>query len=354
MLAYVGSRTTRERNARGEGISVYRCHADGNLSLLQVYGGLINPSFLVLNRAGNRLYAVHGDCSTVSAFAANPRTGQLDLLNCQSTEGKNPVYLALDPSERFLVVSNHLSSSLAVVALARDGRLEPQVRLLTLEGTLSPHRTEQPFAKPHCNLFDPSGQYVLVPDKGLDAVFCFRFQAGRLIPTTQPKMTAREGSGPRHLAFHPKKPWVYVINELDSTVTACSFDAQSGGVHPFRILSTLSDRYTGNSRASEIALHPLGHTLYAANRGEDTVAAFSIAPDTGRMSLLQSISSGGNTPRFFALTPEGSFMHVLNETTDSIVTFAVNAHVGTLTATDLKYACGSPVCMTFGAYANGQ
>jgi len=325
MFAYVGSRTTRERNARGDGISVYRCDdASGALELVQVHGDLVNPSFLALNRAGDRLYAVHGDGEDISSFTVDASSGRIALLNRQSTQGRNPVHLALSPDEQFVVVSNHITSSLAVLPIEADGSVGTLSHLVQLEGEPGPHRKEQPFAKPHFNPFDPSGRFVVVPDKGLDKVFVFRFEGGRLIPARHPEMQARESSGPRHITFHPHQPWAYVVNELDSTVTACRLNAQDGALTPFQITSILVDSYTGNSRASEIEVHPSGRTLYASNRGEDTIAVLAIDEATGRVKVVQSMHSGGRTPRFFALTPDGRFMHVLNEDDDRIVTVAVD------------------------------
>jgi 6-phosphogluconolactonase len=348
MFAYVGSRTTRERNARGDGISVYRCEpASGALELVQVHGDLVNPSFLALNKAGDRLYAVHGDCEEISAFVVDRATGRIEFLNRRSTQGKNPVHLALDPSERFVVVSNHISSSLAVLPIEADGSLGTLAQLVKIEGEPGPHRKEQPFAKPHFNPFDPSGRYVVVPDKGLDKTLVFLFENGKLTPAAFPEALGRESSGPRHLAFHPTQPWSYIANELDSTVTACRFDAATGQLTPFQIVSGLADSYTSNSRNSEIEVHPSGKTLYVSNRGEDTVAVLAIEPGTGRISLIQSMSCGGKTPRFFALTPDGRFMHVLNEDSDSIVTLAVDEPSGQLSPTGQSQRCGSPVCMVY-------
>lgn len=172
MFAYVGSRTTRARNARGDGISVYQCDEDtGALHLVQVVGDLVNPSFLARNRAGDRLYVVHGDCEEISAFNVDADSGKLELLNRQSTEGKNPVHLALDPTGKFIVVSNHITGTLVVLPIADDGSILPLTQKVQLTGEPGPHRKEQPFTKPHFNPFDPSGQFVFVPDKGLDKVF---------------------------------------------------------------------------------------------------------------------------------------------------------------------------------------
>jgi 6-phosphogluconolactonase (cycloisomerase 2 family) len=301
-----------------------------------------------LNKAKDRLYAVHGDGEEISAFQVDTLTGKISWLNRQSTQGKNPVHLALDPTERFVVVSNHITSSLAVLPLEADGRLGPLVQRVDLTGEPGPHRKEQPFSKPHFNPFDPSGRFVVVPDKGLDKTWVFAFNEGRLAPSLFPETLAREASGPRHIAFHPAQPWAYVANELDSTVTACHWDSSSGRLQPFQIVSGMADSFVGNSRASEIEVDRSGKCLYYSNRGEDTIAVFSIDPAHGRLSLIQSQPSLGKTPRFFALSPQGRWLYALNEDSDTIVVFEVDTLTGMLRATDLAYACGSPVCLVFG------
>ncbi|MBF8781381.1 lactonase family protein [Pseudomonas fulva] len=350
MYAYVGSRTTRERNARGDGITVYRVDQQfGTLELVQVLGDLVNPSFLALNRAGDRLYTVHGDRSEVSAFAVDPSDGTLSLINTQSCEGRNPVHLALDPTERFMVVSNHITGTLAVLDVNLDGSLGEVSQLVQLEGPVGPHRVEQPFAKPHFNPFDASGNFVLVPDKGLDRVFSFRFDNGKLYPAEQPFVTTREGAGPRHLALHPSASFAYVVNELDSTVASYRFDAVSGALEPLQVLSSLPSTYTGNSRASEIEVDHSGRFLYASNRGYDSIAVFAIDTHSGLLTLVDVAPTGGRTPRFFALTPNQRFVFALNEDSDSIVALAVDAEHGRLSKTDFSVSTGSPVCMVFSA-----
>lgn len=350
MYAYVGSRTTRERNARGEGITVYEVDQEqGTLKPVQVLKDLVNPSFLALNRANDRLYTVHGDQSEVSAFSIDKATGRLTFLNRQSCEGKNPVHLALDPSERFLVVSNHIGGSLAVLNVAEDGSLGTLNQLLKLEGPLGPHRVEQPFSKPHFNPFDPSGHFVLVPDKGLDRIFSFRFDNGKLYPADQPFVATREGAGPRHVVLHPGAPFAYAINELDSTVTTYRFDASSGALKAIQVLPSLPATFTGNSRASEIQIDRRGRFLYASNRGYDSVAVFVIDEGTGMLSPVEFIATDGKTPRFFTLTPNERFLFALNEDSDTIVSMAVDAKKGGLSKTGFSISTGSPVCMVFTA-----
>ncbi|MBN3724541.1 lactonase family protein [Burkholderia sp. Ac-20379] len=352
MFAYVGCRTTRERNARGEGISVFRVNAQtGELTLVQLVADLVNPSFLALSRDGRFLYTVHGDASDISAFKVDMEDGTLSFLNRQSTEGKNPVHLAIDPTGRYMVVSNHIGASLAVLPIAEDGRLEPVSQLVHLDGPIGPHRIEQKQAKPHFNPFDPTGRFVVVPDKGLDRTFSFRFEDGELTPAATPFVVSREGAGPRHMAFHPVRPFAWVINELDSTVTAYRHDAATGELVALQVLSSLPDTFTGNSRAAEIEVDRQGRFVYASNRGHDSIAVFEIDEATGHLRFVRTEPTGGRTPRFFATTPDGRLCYALNEDSDTIVAFSVDTASGHLTPTGASASSGSPVCMVFSTQA---
>lgn len=345
MFAYAGSRTTRERKARGEGISVFAVLADGRLEKIQVVSGLVNPSYLALNSSGSRLYAVHGDQQEASSFTVRA-DGTLVLLNTVGLQGRNPVHLALDPTERWLVVSVHLAGELVVLPVLDDGCLgEVHSRARTV-GEPGPHRIEQPFAKPHFNPFDPSGRFVIVPDKGVDRVFCFRFEDGQLRPTEQAFVQARAGAGPRTAAFHPGGRRAYVLNELDSTLTTYALDAHSGALAPLSVHPTLAPTFTGNSRASGILIDPAGTHLYASNRGDDSIAMFELDAE-GMPRFRETVPTGGRTPRFFALAPGGKMLYALNEESDSIVAFSVAPGSGLLAATGQVARCGSPVCLVF-------
>src|SRR4051794_38680158 len=140
------------------------------------------PPSSPLDRQQRCLYTVHGDSSEISAFRIDPRSGELAFLNRQSTRGKNPVHLTVDPTNRFVVVANHVTageyvSSLAVLALNEDGSLGVLTDHVPLKGKLGPHRLEQPFAKPHQVRYDPSDRFIAVPDKGLDLVVTYTLDA---------------------------------------------------------------------------------------------------------------------------------------------------------------------------------
>ncbi|HVK89936.1 MAG TPA: lactonase family protein [Mycoplana sp.] len=353
-FAYVGSRTTRERNARGDGINVYRVDAaTGVWTHVQLVGGILNPSFLSLDRSGRFLYCVHGDASEISAFGIDPETGTLTFINQETTRGKNPVHLSFNTGNRFIVVANHITSSLAVLPRHEDGSLGKPVDLVVLEGEVGPHRVEQPFAKPHQVAFDPAGRFVAVPDKGLDRIFTFRLDevTGRLLTVDAPPAPAREGAGPRHIAFHPSEAHAYVVNELDSTVTAYRFDPEHGSLTPLQVVSTLPDTFVGLSRAAEIAVSKDGRFLYASNRGHDSIAVYSIDPASGLLVNIGWADSRGRTPRFFTLDPSGAWLFVANEDSDNVVTFRVDQQTGVLSHEGEAVRTGSPVCIVFGAMA---
>ena len=349
-FAYVGCRTTKERNARGEGINVYRGSGqNGQWTHVQLISGLANPSYLALDRSRRFLYAVHGDLTDISAFSIDPATGSLTHLNSVSTFGKNPVYLTIDPTNRWVIVANHLSSSVVVLKRNSDGTLGGLVDEAKLSGRLGPHRIEQPFSKPHQVVYDPSERFLIVPDKGVDQVFTFTLDSntGKLTQVAAGTPRARDGSGPRHIAFHPSNAFAYVLGELDSTVTAHRFDQATGKLTPFQLVSTLPDTFVGDSRASEIDVSHDGRFLYASNRGHDSVVTFSVDQTTGRLTPLDWIGAGGKTPRFFALDPAGRFLFVADEDSDRIVPFEVDTPDGKLLPKGDPIVTGSPVCIVF-------
>jgi 6-phosphogluconolactonase len=349
MYAYVGSFTTAQRKARGDGIHVYRADpATGAWTHVQHIGDLVNPSYLALSPDRRFLYSVHGDEAYATAFALDPATGQAKLLNRADTGGKNGVREAVDPSGKFLVMANYASGSVAVMAIAPDGSLKDQHQLVPLPGEPGPHKVEQVSSHPHDIVFDPSGRFVLVPDKGLDRVFVFRFDgaAGRLTPTEQGSVKSRPGAGSRHLAFHPKLPIVWVLNELDSTIATYRFDTDRGALTALQVMSTLPSDFTGYSTTAEIAVSPDGRFVYGSNRGHDSVTIFAANPE-GLLSVVGWQPSQGSGPRFIGLDPAGHFLHAANEQGDNVVTFRVDSASGKLTPTGQVVKNASPVTIVF-------
>ena len=351
MFTYVGCRTTKERNARGEGISVFQMDPNsGHWTHVQLVRDLVNPSFFVIDHRKQFLYCVHGDSTEISAFAIDRQTGQLTFVNKRSTQGRNPVHLAVDGSNRFVLVANYATGTLAVVPIDSDGSLGEVTQLVELTGKPGPYsRVEQVSSHPHDIPFDPAGKFVVVPDKGLDRVFMFRFDAGagKLSPAETGSLELRPGSAPRHIAFHPTAKYAYVIDELDSTVTSYRYDAGRGHLDPFQVIPSVPDTFVGNNAGSEIAVAPSGKFVYGSNRGHDSIGIFAVDPTNGRLSPVGWESSQGKGPRFFALDPSGKFLYAANELSDTIVTFRVNQDTGKLSPTGQVVNTGTPVCIVF-------
>src|SRR5262249_27912095 len=350
MYAYVGSFTTAKRKARGDGVHVYRSNpATGAWSHVQHIGDLTNPSFLVLSPDQRFLYSVHGDGDYAPAFRLDRETGQAKLLNRPATGGNNGVRQAVDPSRKFMIVANYSSGTVAVLAIAPDGSLKDQHQLVQLPGEPGPHKVEQASSHPHDVVFDPSGRFVLVADKGLDRVFVFRFDAngGQLTPTEAGSVKTRPAAGPRHLAFHPKLPVVWVLNELDSTTTTYRWDGKDGTLTPTQVITTLPVEFTGYSTAAEIAVTPDGRFVYCSNRGHDSIAIYRANATNGTLIPAGWQSTQGSTPRFIGLDPAGRFLYAANEAGDTVVTFRVDTNSGKLTPPGQVIKNGSPVTIVF-------
>jgi 6-phosphogluconolactonase len=210
LYAYVGCYTTAQRYARGDGIHVYRVDPEsGAWTHLQHVDGLVNPSFLALRRDQRCLYCAHGDEAYLTAFSVDRESGRLAPLNKMETGGRNGVHLASDPRGRFVLSANYTSGNVTVLATRPDGALDRRVQLVALEGPPGPHRLEQTSSHPHQIVFDPSGRFVVVPDKGLDRLFVFRFdpESGRLTPTEQGAAVGGGGGGERECSVcFPRPP----------------------------------------------------------------------------------------------------------------------------------------------------
>lgn len=349
-FAYVGCYTARQRNGRGEGITVYRIDADsGAWTQVQLVKTADNPSWLAFDRKQRFLYAAHGDGVVVTAFRVDEATGQLSLLGTQDAKGKNGVRLGVDAGNRFVVCANYASGTVAVLPIQADGSLGAATDLAALPGKPGPHRTQQPYSQPHDIVFDPRDRFIVVPDKGLDATFVFSLDVaiGKLVPAAAPSVASRSGAGPRHAGFHPAKPYAYVLNELDSTLTTYRFDGERGALTPLQVITTLPPSFTGNSTTSEIVVAASGRFVYASNRGHDSIAIFAVDDSTGTLSPVGWEPTQGKTPRFFAIEPSGTLLYAANMDSDTIVAFRVDAGSGKLAPTGQIIKTGSPSSIVF-------
>ncbi|RAR57132.1 6-phosphogluconolactonase (cycloisomerase 2 family) [Paraburkholderia unamae] len=348
-LAFVGCRTSRERNAEGTGISVYEVYPSGAWQHIQTLEPLTNPSFLVLNKGQDRLYAVHGDENEVSAYRIDQKSGSLSPLNVQAGVGRNPVHLEFSRDGSSLVIAGYATGSLTVVPIAADGSLDAPSRLVMLEGRAGPHSVEQGASHPHqvprYVTRTINSDWHIVPDKGLDTVFAVRWLSDGTSIVQGSR--AREGAGPRHAAFHPDRPLIYVVNELDSTLTTWKLDASTGHLEALNTVSVIPGNYHEWTRAAGIAISPDGSTVYVTNRGHDTIATIALNSSTCLPTDIQWTPTQGKFPRFLCVGPDGKTLYVANENSHSIVQFALDPESGRPVPTGRRVETGSPVCIVF-------
>src|SRR5271166_1521788 len=357
LFAYVGAFTTPNRKGHGGGINVYRVDPASGAWTHEQLLEVINPSFLALDRAQRFLYAVHADLDEVSAYAIDKQTGHITALNRQSCGGKNPVHLSIDPTGRWIITANYSAGSVGVVPIEKDGTLGPRSDLVNLPGEPGPDRKEQTSSHPHNTVFDPSGRFIAVPDKGLDRVFVFHLDTanGKLTANDPPFVATRAGAGPRHIAFHPKMSLAYVINELGSSVTTYRFDPQRGSLQPIQIVPSIPPSYTGNNRGAEIAVGPSGRVVYASNRGHDSIGIFDVDQRGGTLTPVGWVPTHAKSPRFFCLDPAAQILYAANadegfsneQNTDTIVPFTINQANGMLTPTGQVIKTDSPCTIVF-------
>lgn len=351
---YVGTYTAEGSTSKG--IYVYRFDpGSARVTPIGLAAQTTNPSFLVVHPNHRFLYAVNevGDykgqkSGAVSAFAIDPATGKLTLLNEVASGGADPCYITVDKTGKFVLVANYTSGSIAAFPVLEDGRLGEHSALVqhTGHGT-NPKRQEAPHA--HSIDLSPDNNFAIVDDLGLDETLVYKFdnRKGSLTLNDPGSAKADPGAGPRHFALNPNGNFGYVIDEMGSTVSVLRFDAAAGVLHPLQTISTLPKDFSGQNDAAEIEVHPSGKFLYASNRGHDSIAVFAIDPDKGTLTLIEYVPTKGQSPRNFEIAPSGKLLFAANEKSDNIVIFRIDAQTGRLTPTGKVLDISQPVCVRF-------
>ena len=354
-LLYIGTYT---QDKRADGVYLVRMDASsGQLQLVGSSNVGPNPSFLAIHPNGRVLYAVNEVAEhngkrggTVGAFGIAASTGSLVRINEQSTEGAGPCYVSVDRKGRAVLVANYDAGSVALLPIRDDGSLgEAQVDQHQGSGP-DKERQEGPHA--HSIVADPSNRFALGADLGTDRIVVYRIDAQSRTLQHLAANDARlePGSGPRHIAFHPTLPLVFVASELKSTLTTLNFDRDRGVLTLVASQSTLPSGWKGSSYVADVHVDSLGKTVYVSNRGHNSVAVFSVDPRTGVLTLMQVVPTGGDWPRNFSLDPTERWLLVANQNSGSVVVLARDRESGRLTGTRHRLAVPSPACLRFRAH----
>jgi 6-phosphogluconolactonase len=351
-LVYVGTYTDKD----SKGIYAFRFDpATGESEAVGLVATSENPSFLAVAASSKFLYAVNetsnfngGKTGAVSSFAVDRSTGKLTLLQQVSSLGADPAHLSLDVTGRYLLVANYTSGNIASFPIQPQGTLGARISFVQHAGnSVDKERQTGPHA--HEITATADNRFVLVPDLGLDQLLIYRFDSktGTLTPNDPPFAKAAPGAGPRHFVAAPSGKFVYLTNEMASTVTVFAFDAASGQMREQQTISTLPQGFKGENSTAEIALDASGKHLYVSNRGEDSIALFTVSPEDGKLSYTEKVSTGGKTPRHFTLDPTGKWLFAENQDSGTIPLFKVDSVSGRLTATSHTLQVSSPVCVVF-------
>jgi len=351
-LLYVGTYTDDKRT---DGVYFVLMNArTGELQLIGSANVGPNPSFLAIHPNGRVLYAVNEVAEhngkrggAVGAYAIAATTGALTRINEQSTAGAGPCYVSVDREGRAVLVANYDAGSVALLPIHGDGSLgEAQIDQHQGSGP-DKERQEGPHA--HSIVADPSNRFALGADLGTDRIVVYRLdgQSGGLRHLLANDAQLEPGSGPRHIAFHPTLPLVFVASELKSSVTTLRFDRERGTLAVIASQSTLPTDWKGKSYVADIHVDSLGRTVYVSNRGHNSVAVFSVQPKTGALTLTQVVPTGGAWPRNFSLDPTERWLLVANQNSGSVVVFARDRESGRLSETPRRLAVPSPACLRF-------
>ena len=350
-MIYVGTYT----NHGSKGIYAYQFDAStGKLTSPGLAAETSQPSFLAVDPGGHFLYAVNESgnfngepTGAVSAFSIQPETGKLSLLNQVSSHGADPAHIILDRTGKYLFVSNYTSGSVVVLPVLKDGRLGEASSFVQHKGSsVNPERQKGPHA--HAIALSPDNRFAIVADLGLDQLIAYPFDAAKGTLGTNPQITkASPGAGPRHLTFSSDGRFLYVINEMQSTVVIYAYDAGTGVLRELQSISTLPKGFNGTSTGAEIEIDPSGKFLFASNRGDDSIAIFSIDSRTGTLTHVDTDPTGGKTPRHFTVDPTGTWLLAANQDSDNITVFRFDQKAGRLIATGDVIQVSAPVCLTF-------
>ena len=305
-----------------------------------------HPNFLAIHPKKPVLLAVGGENKVASFLIGSDHS--LNFIGDADSGGINPCHLAVDASGRTVAVANYGNGSVATIRLDADGKPDKIVSSFKIQGS-GPNKQRQNEAHTHGTYFDNSNRLLYVPDLGIDKVFIYKFDpaTSKLIPNDPAFFATAPGAGPRHMAFSSDGKHTYIINELDSTVTATKLDDSTGALTAIASASTLPKNFSEENTTSEIEIDPKGKFVYASNRGHDSIAVFQRDPESGKLTLLQHAPCGGAIPRHFKIDPTGKWLLCGHQQDNTISVLPINQETGLLGAPQSTVKVPAPICLLF-------
>lgn len=336
----------------GDSQGIYRVTQNVGIGQLQQDGLLVKaeqPSFLASSRRSPRFFAV-GEVNqsatggTLSCFSTDV-DGQTTLLAQRPTLGAHPCHVSLNEKEDLVAVANYSGGSYTVYQI-KGNQLSPGYCYQNSGSGPNTARQEGPHG--HCVRFLPGNKdQILAADLGTDQLLLFQVTREEDRATLQRigELSMTAGAGPRQIDFHPEKPWIYVINELSSTLAHVQMPNENDSMKLLHETSTLPADFAGQNTTAHVQVHPNGRFVYGSNRGHDSIAIFRIDLESGTPTLIGHQKTNGRTPRHFLVEPTGQFLLVANQDSDNLVVFPIDAQTGLLGPSQFQCRVPKPVCV---------
>ena len=333
-----------------EGIYVYEFNTKSGKSKLVHTAKTSNPSFLAIAPDNKLLYAVNenvnaaGNGGMVTSFSFDRKTGALAVIDSQSSKDNHSCYIAADATGSWLAVGNYSSGNFCLIPALPDGKLDTAAVNIMHTGKGPDKRQASPHV--HATVFSPDNRFLLVNDLGIDKIMLYGFNAHTGSVQFVAEAPVEAGSGPRHLAFHPKKDIVYLLNEIKSTLTVFRYHTKNGSLYTLQTISSLEKDFKGFGGSADIHLSADGKFLYASNRGDaNNIAIYKVNEADGTLTLIAHQPVLGKAPPNFSIDPSGKFLLAANQDTDEIVVFKRNKKTGLLTDSGKRISVLKPVCI---------
>jgi 6-phosphogluconolactonase len=341
LKAYVGTYTTGE----SEGIYSFTLDASlGKIENIKLEAKLANPTYLTITNDNKHLYSVLKVGNTGGVAAFDIKAEDLQFINNQLAEGSSPCHVSLDKANKYLFSANYHKGETSAYPLNAEGSIAKASALVVHEGS-GPNKTRQEKPHAHYSALTPDEKYLCVIDLGIDKLLVYAVNNGKL--SKHNELSIKPGCGPRHMAFHPNKKFAYLLTELSSEVVVLEYIEADGSFNILQYTSALPGDFKGESSGSAIHLSPDGNFVYAANRGHDSIAVFSVDNSSGKLTFVAHTSTEGSAPRDFTIAPGGNYLIAANQDSSNIVPFSIDKSTGKLTRVSDTVAIANPVCIKF-------
>lgn len=336
---------------------IYHCTLDtatGKLSQSSLAAQMRGPGFLAMHPGGTILYAVGSldgtACVAAYRISGSGDSAELTFDSSQPIGDGGAAHVSVAPGAKSLLTAQYGTGSTAVFEIDENGSVKSRRQLIKHEGAARVVGSRQNSPHAHWTGYSPDGKFAFVPDLGLDQVVIYTYDQATGRIGKHGAASVPPGGGPRHMKFHTSGKWVYVLNELDLSVSVFDYDAAAGAMKIKQTIPTVSKGDLAKElfkSCSEIRVHPNGNFVYAANRGHDSITAFKVEAATGKLSVVENENARAVTPRNFNLSPNAKWALVGGQDSHTLSSFAVDASTGELQYNQSVISTPSPICVLF-------